>query len=210
MVRIKGLNLLIFLLVPACFFLNAGANEKQKPNIVIILTDDLGYGDVSFLNPQSKVKTPQMDALAKEGVWATDAHSPSTVCSPSRYSMLTGRYSWRRKISRLNPWKESYIDQDRVTLPKMLKSKGYYSACVGKWHLGFDWPWKGGVKPPTSVIGSGTSKATCDLFDWSKPIQGGPLGAGFDYYFGDDVPNMPPYAFIENDRLTCDPMDIAT
>ena len=73
MVRIKGLNLLIFLLVPACFFLNAGANEKQKPNIVIILTDDLGYGDVSFLNPQSKVKTPQMDALAKEGAWATDA-----------------------------------------------------------------------------------------------------------------------------------------
>jgi arylsulfatase A len=208
MVRIKGLNLLIFLLVPACFFLNAGANEKQKPNIVIILTDDLGYGDVSFLNPQSKVKTPQMDALAKEGVWATDAHSPSTVCSPSRYSMLTGRYSWRRKISRLNPWKESYIDQDRVTLPKMLKSKGYYSACVGKWHLGFDWPWKGGVKPPTSVIGSGTSKATCDLFDWSEPIQGGPLGAGFDYYFGDDVPNMPPYAFIENDRLTCDPIDV--
>ena len=180
----------------------------EKPNIVIVLTDDLGYGDVSFLNAESKVKTPHMDALAKAGVWATDAHSPSTVCSPSRYAMLTGRYSWRTKIGRLNPWKESAIENDRVTLPKILQSRGYFTACVGKWHLGFDWPWKGGAKPPASVIGKGTSTATCDLFDWSKPIQGGPLGAGFDYYFGDDVPNMPPYAFIENDRLTCDPVDV--
>ena len=163
---------------------------SSKPNIVIILTDDLGYGDVSFLNSESKVKTPHMDALAKAGVWATDAHSPSTVCSPSRYAMLTGRYAWRGSLraGRLDPWKESAIDQDRVTLPKILKAKGYFTACVGKWHLGFDWPWKGGKKPPTSVIGGGTSTATCDMFDWSKPIKGGPLGAGFDYYFGDDVP----------------------
>ena len=201
-------NLLFSFFIAACWLVSLGAKERGKPNIVIILTDDLGYGDVSFLNAESKVKTPHMDKLAEEGVWATDAHSPSTVCSPSRYSMLTGRYSWRRKISRLNPWKESFIAPDRVTLPKILKSKGYYSACVGKWHLGFDWPWKGGVKPPNSVIGTGTSKATCEMFDWSKPIQGGPLGAGFDYYFGDDVPNMPPYAFIENDRLTCDPIDV--
>ena len=207
MIKIR-FKLLIVLLSSACFLPGVMANEAQAPNIVIILTDDLGYGDVSFLNPKSKVSTPQMDSLAKEGVWATDAHAPSTVCSPSRYSMLTGRYSWRRKISRLNPWKESYIAPERITLPKILKSKGYYSACVGKWHLGFDWPWKGGVKPPTSVIGTGTSKATCEMFDWTKPIQGGPLGAGFDYYFGDDVPNMPPYAFIENDRLTCDPVDL--
>ena len=183
-------------------------STSSKPNMVIILTDDLGYGDVSFLNAESKVKTPHMDALAESGVWATDAHSPSTVCSPSRYAMLTGRYSWRKKIGRLNPWKESAIQKDRVTLPKILKSKGYHSACVGKWHLGFDWPWKGGKKPPESVIGKGTSMATCDMFDWSKPITGGPLGAGFDYYFGDDVPNMPPYAFIENGHLTCDPVNV--
>jgi arylsulfatase A len=182
----------------------------EKPNIVLVVTDDLGYGDVSFLNPESKVQTPHMDALAKDGVWATDAHAPSTVCSPSRYAILTGRYAWRGRLraGRLNPWAESAIDEDRVTLPKLLKSKGYFTACVGKWHLGFDWPWKGGEKPPASVIGGGTSKATCDLFDWSKPITGGPLGAGFDTYFGDDVPNMPPYAFIENDRLTCDPVDV--
>ena len=181
-----------------------------KPNIVIVLTDDLGYGDVSFLNAESKVQTPHMDALAKAGVWATDAHSPGTVCSPSRYAMLTGRYAWRRKPvrgGRLNPWAPPVIQEDRVTLPKMLETEGYATACIGKWHLGFEWPWKGGEKPPASVIGGGTSTATCDLFDWSKPIKGGPLGAGFDTYFGDDVPNFPPYAFIENDRLTCDPVD---
>ena len=183
----------------------------SKPNVVLIITDDLGYGDVSFLNPESKVQTPHMDALARAGVWATDAHAPSTVCSPSRYAILTGRYAWRGKLraGRLNPWEESAIESDRVTLPKILKTNGYSTACVGKWHLGFDWPWKSGEKPPTSVIGKGTSTATCAMFDWSKPIKGGPLGAGFDYYFGDDIPNMPPYAFIENDRLTCDPVDIS-
>ena len=183
----------------------------DQPNIVIVLTDDLGYGDVSHLNPESKVQTPHMDALANAGVWATDAHSPSTVCSPSRYAMLTGRYAWRRKpvrAGRLNPWKESVILEDRVTIPKMLKTKGYATACIGKWHLGWEWPWKGGEKPPASVIGGSTSTASYEHFDWSKPIKGGPLGAGFDYYFGDDVPNFPPYAFIENDRLTCDPVDI--
>ena len=184
--------------------------ERSNPNVVIVLTDDLGYGDVSFLNAESKVKTPHMDALAQAGVWATDAHSPSTVCSPSRYAMLTGRYAWRGKLrtGRLNPWEESSIAKDRVTLPKLLKTRGYTTACIGKWHLGFDWPWKGGEKPPVSVIGKGTSTATCELFDWSRPIEGGPLGAGFDTYFGDDVPNMPPYAFIENDRFTCDPVDV--
>jgi arylsulfatase A len=198
------------LIVCVLLLASSGAAALEKPNIVLILTDDLGYGDVSFLNSESKVHTPHMDALAKAGVWATDAHAPSTVCSPSRYSMLTGRYAWRGKLRSgiLNPWEESAIEKDRVTLPKMLKTKGYYTACVGKWHLGLDWPWKGGEKPPASVIGKGTSKATCDLFDWSKPIKGGPLGAGFDYYFGDDVPNFPPYAFIENDRLTCDPVDV--
>ena len=122
-------------------------STSSKPNIVIVLTDDLGYGDVSFLNAESKVKTPHMDALAEAGVWAADAHSPSTVCSPSRYAMLTGRYAWRRKpvrAGRLNPWKESVILEHRVTLPKMLKAKGYATACIGKWHLGFEWPWKGG------------------------------------------------------------------
>lgn len=181
-----------------------------RPNIVIILADDLGYGDVSFLNPDSKIKTPHMDALAKEGVWVTDAHSPSAICSPSRYAMLTGRYAWRGSLKkgRLNPWDPPAIEKERFTLPDMLKEKGYATACIGKWHLGYIWPWKGGAMPSREIIGTGNSKATTELFDWSKPISEGPLTAGFDYYFGMDCPNMPPYAFIENDRLTCDPVDI--
>ena len=181
-----------------------------RPNIVVILTDDLGYGDVSFLNPESKIQTPHMDALASEGVWATDAHSPSAVCSPTRYSLLTGRYAWRGKLKKgvLLTWDDPVIEEDRLTLPAMLKENGYDTACIGKWHLGFNWPWKGGEKPPREQIGRKLSKATNDMFDWSKPITGGPLSVGFDYYFGDDVPNIPPYAFIENDRLTCDPVHI--
>lgn len=183
---------------------------QQEPNIVIILTDDLGYGDVSFLNPKSKIKTPQMDALASAGVRATDAHAPSSVCSPTRYALLTGRYAWRGTLKRgvLFPWDAPAIERDRLTLPGLLKSRGYDTACIGKWHLGFDWPWKGGKKPPPSQIGKVVSKAKSAMFDWSKPITGGPLAAGFDYYFGDDVPNFPPFAFIENERTTCDPVDI--
>ena len=152
-----------------------------------------------------------MDALAEARVWATYAHSPSTVCSPSRYAILTGRYAWRRKplrAGRLNPRAPSAIMEDRITIPKMLRSKGYATACIGKWSLGMEWPWEGDYKPPVSTIRSGTSTANCKHFDWSRPIKGGPLGAGFDTYFGDDVPNFPPYAFIANNRLTCDPVDV--
>ena len=203
--------LLIGLFTPMLSSLIADDRQKSRPNIVIIMTDDLGYGDVSYLNPNSKIKTAQLDKLASESVWATDAHSPSAVCSPSRYAMLMGHYAWRlRKLrsGRLDPWEESVIKGDALSLPRMLDKNGYNTACIGKWHLGFDYPWKGGEMPSSDIIGKGTSKATCDMFDWSKPITGGPLGAGFDYYFGDDVPNMPPYAFIENDRFTCDPVDV--
>ena len=177
----------------------------RKPNIVIILTDDLGYGDVSFLNSKSKIKTPHMDALAAAGVWATDAHAPSAVCSPTRYALLTGRYAWRGTLKRgvLMPWDAPAIETDRLTLPGMLKSQGYDTALVGKWHLGFNWPWKDGKKPTGRELGG---KQIVDKFDWTKPITGGPITAGFNYYFGPDVPNFPPYAFIENEKLTCNPV----
>ncbi|WP_435892425.1 sulfatase family protein [Oceaniferula spumae] len=184
--------------------------DQRKPNIVVILTDDLGYGDVSFLNAASKIKTPHMDALAGEGVYLTDAHSPSAICSPTRYSMLTGRYAWRNPILKkgvLMPWEEPAIGADEVTISAILKKSGYDTACIGKWHLGFHWPWAPGFSPKAARKG-GNSIAKNRMFDWSKSITGGPLAVGFDYYFGDDVPNFPPYAFIENGRLTCDPVDI--
>lgn len=178
-----------------------------KPNIVIILTDDLGYGDVSKYNPDSKIQTPFMDALAEEGIWCTDAHSTCAVCSPSRYSLLTGRYPWRGKLKKgiVGVCEESVIEDDLYTLPQMLKDNGYHTACIGKWHLGFDWPWKDGVYPPKNVR---NHQLNNELFDWSKPIKGGPLAIGFDHYFGDDVPNFPPYAFIEDSALTCKPVQI--
>ncbi|MDF7823565.1 arylsulfatase [Pontiellaceae bacterium B12227] len=184
-----------------------GALAESLPNIIIVLADDLGYGDVSFLNKDSKVITPHMDTLAKEGVWATDAHSPSAICSPSRYAMLTGRYAWRKmKSGRLSPWDSLSIDANRVTIPSMLKTKGYHTACIGKWHLGYNWPWKGGQRPPKEIIGSNTSTAKNEVFDWTQPIEG-PTSTGFDYYFGVDCPNFPPFAFIQNTKLTCDPVD---
>ena len=185
------------------------AFPAERPNIVIVLADDLGYGDISKFNPESKINTPRIDALATEGVWCTDAHSPSSICSPTRYALLTGRYAWRGSLRTgiVLPWETPAIERDRQTIAGMLKTAGYETACIGKWHLGMDWPWKDGKRPSVEKLGKGTSKATMSMFDFSKPITGGPWGAGFDYYFGDDIPNFPPYAFIENGKLLCDPVD---
>ena len=181
--------------------------SSNKPNVVIILTDDLGYGDVSKFNPKSKIQTLNIDSLADEGVWCTDAHSPSSICSPSRYAMLTGRYAWRGKLKKgiTHVCDSSVIEKDLLCLPQMLKEVGYNTACIGKWHLGFDWPWKDDIVP---TFKERQRNLTNDMFDWSKPIKGGPLAIGFDHYFGDDVPNFPPYAFIQDSLLTCNPVHV--
>lgn len=162
------------------------ADAVRSPNIVIILADDLGYGDVGCFNANSKIPTSNLDRLAKEGMRFTDAHSPSAVCSPTRYGLLTGRYAWRTRLQSqvLGPYSDPLIDAKRLTLPGLLKQHGYSTACIGKWHLGWDWP-----KPV------GNAKR-----DFTLPIPGGPTTRGFDAYFGTDVPNYPPYCFIENDR----------
>lgn len=162
----------------------------QRSNIVLVLADDLGFGDVHCLNPQhGRIATPNIDRLATEGVTFTDAHSGSAVCSPTRYGILTGRYAWRSRLQRgvLQPYDAPLISPNRFTLPSMLKAQGYATACVGKWHLGWNWPREAGKV----------------VFD--RPISGGPTAVGFDYYFGTDVPNYPPYCFIENDRTVGTP-----
>ena len=186
--------------------------EKEKsaqPNIIIILADDLGYGDPQVYNPESKIPTPNIDGLAKEGMLFTDAHTPSSVCTPTRYGLLTGQYAWRTvlKKSVLWMWDKPLIATDRLTIPKMLKKKNYATACIGKWHLGWRWPSNqgDGYMNDSIAIGDNTLKGRNDLWkkiDFSKPLGGGPLEAGFDYYFGDDVPNFAPYTFFENNRLT--------
>lgn len=186
----------------------AAAGSKTRPNIVIILADDLGFGDVGCNNPESKIKTPNIDRLAKEGLRFVDAHTPCGVCSPTRYGLLTGRYPWRTELKTqvLWPWDRPLIDKDRLTLPKMLKGYGYKTACIGKWHLGWDWQTADGSKvnaqvrigdPQREIRNAFAKKVLLD-----KPILEGPTTRGFDYYFGVDLPNFPPYTFIENDRLT--------
>jgi arylsulfatase A-like enzyme len=160
--------------------------EPPKPNIVYILADDLGYGDAGCYNPASKIPTPHIDRLAKEGVRFTDAHSPSAVCTPTRYALLTGRYAWRTRLQRnvIGPFSQPLIAERQLTVAELLRRHGYATACVGKWHLGWGWP---------APAADGTR-------DFTRPIPAGPTTRGFDTYFGTDVPNYPPYCFLENDR----------
>ncbi|MCK4999859.1 MAG: sulfatase-like hydrolase/transferase, partial [Anaerohalosphaera sp.] len=184
-----------------------GKKVSSKPNIVFILADDMGYGDLACQNSESKIPTPCLDKLATEGMRFTDAHSPSAVCSPTRYGILTGRYCWRTELksSVLWPWDRSLIEKDRLTAPMMLKDAGYSTACVGKWHLGWEWATKDNSRINDQLkIGRHNNKLRTEFgkkIDFTQPIKGGPLGSGFDYYFGDDVPNFPPYCFVENDRV---------
>jgi len=185
--------------------------QMAKPNIVYFFVDDMGYGDTSCLNPEGKIKTPNIDRLAREGMKFTDAHSSSAVCSPSRYSVLTGRYNWRSSLQRgiVNPYGDPLIAADRLTVPGFLKQHGYHSACIGKWHLGQGWNldvdedfrpthWCDGT-PDRDFEASEPQRARWQE-TFVQPTTGGPTTRGFDYYFGVDVPNWPPYCFIENDR----------
>ena len=178
----------------------------QPTNIVVIYADDLGYGDVSCYNPtRGKLPTPHIDKLAVQGMRFTDAHSSSGVCSPSRYTLLTGRYHWRTRLQRgiVRLWGAPLIAPNRTTVAGMLKQHGYQTAIVGKWHLGWDWPATSTQRK--LMRGQKTATATAKhRAAWkavfSRPIAGGPITRGFDEYFGTDVPNWPPYCFIENDR----------
>jgi len=173
-------------------------DHPASPNVVIIYADDMGYGDLAIQNPSSKIPTPNLDRLASKGMRFTDAHSSSGICTPSRYALLTGRFHWRKFHDIVNSFDPPVLDAAELTLPEMLKTKGYRTACIGKWHLGWNWE---AIKRPGIQGPDPKSGYPPNAFDWSKPIPGGPLDHGFDYYFGDDVPNFPPYAWIENDRL---------
>lgn len=177
----------------------------DKPNIIYILCDDLGYGDVKCLNPGGKIATPHMDRLAKEGMTFTDAHSGSSVCTPTRYGVMTGRYAWRSKLQSgvLGGLSPRLIEQGRLTVAHLLKDQGYATACVGKWHLGMDWVKTGDV----SELSIETPEQV-DHVDYTKPITNGPQSVGFDTYFGISASlDMVPYCFIENDHVAAPPTE---
>ncbi len=165
------------------FFTLPPSAGPALPNMVYILTDDLGIGDVTGYNPASKVPTPEMDAFMSQGMRFTDAHSNSSVCTPTRYGVLTGRYAWRSRLKSgvLDTKSKRLIEPGRMTVASLLKKQGYRTACIGKWHLGLDW---------------------ADTGDWSKGFKNGPTAVGFDSYFG--IPaslDMEDYAYIENDQV---------
>lgn len=169
---------------------------EEKPNIVFIFADDMGYGDVQVLNPErGKIETPHMDALANEGMVFTDAHTSSSVCTPSRYSLMTGRYSWRTTLQKsvLYGYGKPLIPESRLTLASLFKKQGYHTAMIGKWHLGMHLP---------TVDDEPVREEGLSNLDWSGEIKGGPHDLGFDYYFGIAASlDMPPYVYIENDRF---------
>ncbi|MDE0596267.1 MAG: arylsulfatase [Roseibacillus sp.] len=174
--------------------------EAARPNILILYGDDLGFGDLGCYNKESKIPTPNLDQLAQEGLRFTDGHSSSGICTPSRYALLTGRHHWRRFHGIVGPMGGSVFAPDDLTLPEMLRGKGYTTAAIGKWHLGWDW---NAIKKATAQPqGTGRRKILGpEAYDWSQTIPDGPLAHGFESYFGDTVINFPPYAWIENDRL---------
>jgi arylsulfatase A-like enzyme len=216
------LNVRIMLLSICWILLNTGfahvslAVEVPRPKaIVVILADDLGYGDMQCNAPRTcRIKTPNMDRLAAGGLRFTDGHSSSGCCSPSRYTLLTGRYHWRTSLQSgiVGVWGKPLISETRLTIAELARRQGYRTACFGKWHLGHDWPIEpellplfngfggqaGGGGQVTEQISAAHRQAWQAVF--SQRIPGGPITRGFDEYFGTDVPNWPPYCFIEGDR----------
>jgi len=183
----------------------------SKPNIIFILADDMGYGDAHCNNPDSRIPTPHLDRLAEKGMCFSDAHAGSSVCTPSRYSILTGRYAWRSRLKKgiVWQWDAPLIEPERLTVAGMLRDNGYRTACLGKWHLGWDWQTLDGRRPNDTLTFGEHELAKRAAFgeniDYRKRIGGGPVDRGFDSYFGVDVPNFPPYAWFEDDHLTALP-----
>lgn len=203
------------------------ASNTSTPNILFIYADDLGYGDVSCYNPDSKVATPNIDRLATDGIRFTDAHSPSTVCTPSRYSVMTGRMAFRLNYSGVFTGVQGpcLIEEGRLTLPQMLRESGYTTALFGKWHIGMTFLDKTGEPvsdenynkdveiqgaydlSQTNFYTSDKAVAMVQSVDYSKPIPDGPINRGFDQFFGTACCPTTDwlYAFIEGDRVPVPP-----
>lgn len=189
-------RLVLFLLLPSLLAPGPAAAAAQRPNIVVILADDLGYGDVGCYGA-TKVRTPNIDRLAREGMRFTQAHSPASVCTPSRYNLMTGRYCWRTWAGHGTTWANDplLIDEGRTTLASLLKEAGYVTGCVGKWHLGFGRPdtpgWDDALGP-----------------DFNGELRPGPLDVGFDRFFGMPAVGQHPNIYIDGRRVVgLDPTD---
>ncbi len=199
---------LTILLFAICLSVRSVAAEPgiHRPNIVYILADDLGIGDVGAFNAEGQIATPNLDRLAAEGMKFTDAHSGSAVCTPTRYGILTGRYAWRTRLKSGVLWGYStpLIAKGRMTVASMLKRLGYNTNCVGKWHLGLEWARKDPSIPPVD-----SSAELWHNYDFAKPIVSGPIQVGFDSWFGISASlDMYPHVYIQDRNVTSVPTHI--
>lgn len=181
----------------------AAQTQETGLNVVYILADDMGYGDISAYNPESKIHTPVLDSLAASGIMFTDAHSNSSVSTPTRYGTLTGRYTFRSKLKKgvLTGYSSPLIEPERETVASFLQRNGYQTACIGKWHLGLNWTRKDQSKP--LYTGSEWDLEDTSNVDYEVEITGGPTDCGFDYSC--ILPaslDMSPYLYIENGKAT--------
>ena len=177
--------------------------DGKNPNIVLILADDMGYGDVQSLNPQSRLPTPHLDGLAAAGMTFADAHTPSSVCTPTRYGLLTGRYCWRTRLKRgvLGGYSPPLIDRERPTIASMLKQYGYHTGAVGKWHLGMN-PAFAEPEEADRSLWQGDPGV-----NFEETIADAPSSRGFDSFFGVSASlDMAPYVFVRNNRFTTQPV----
>lgn len=177
--------------------------KTSPPNVIFILADDMGYGDVSAFNQESKIHTENLDQLAKDGMIFTDAHTTSAVCTPTRYSILTGRYNFRSRLKSGVLWgmSEGLISEERTTVASMLKAQGYNTAFIGKWHLGWDWE----LIDPSEHGQKGWDR-NYDNIDFSQPISHSPNDLGFEYAYGHIASlDIPPYVYVENELPTSIP-----
>lgn len=200
--HLKSVSLALAALAGFCPTSPTVAAPAARPNVVVILADDMGYGDIRANNAEAKIPTPHLDRLVESGMNFTDAHTASSVCTPSRYSLLTGRYSWRTRLKHgvFDGFSPPLIEPSRPTIASVFKAAGYDTACFGKWHLGMHWtktdgtPIKLDNKPPPG-------RRRGENIDFNHRLSGGPNAVGFDYYFGISASlDMSPYAWIENDQ----------
>jgi arylsulfatase A len=207
LIFLTGLILIGLSLFQVAMALSDLSDQEAKPNIVIIFADDMGYGDVSGLNPLARTRTPAIDQLIDEGITFSEAHASASVCTPSRYGLLTGRYAFRSERAARGIWgfAKPVIEPERETLATLLKNAGYSTACIGKWHLGVGWQTKDGEKPRFNAV-TGYSNV-----DYSKKVTGGPNDYGFDYSFIHPASlDIPPYLFLRNHEAVDSDMIVTT
>lgn len=194
------------LLLMSCSSAKQKKQEAKKPNIIYILADDMGVGDVGAYNNDCKIKTSGLDRLAAGGMIFTDAHTSSSVCTPTRYGILTGRYNWRSTLKEgvVTGKDKALIPNERTTVASILKQQGYNTAFIGKWHLGWNW-----VLTGDEFGGSGWGPDDCDNIDFTKEVTHNPNDLGFDYAYGLSASlDIAPYVYVENGKATAIPVDV--